>query len=133
MKWILLKWPILACQIQNPKAFKIRVLGVKYHWKSKKQSNFNISSKAFFEYRTSKKDLSRLFFESHFLVYFPLQILCKILVRISPKKWKKAKIVNFQTQITFYLCMRRRKRKYEFVSEFYELFENHHHLSDLLK
>ena len=46
--------------------------------------------------------------------------------------WKKAKIVNFQTQITFYLRMRRRKRKYEFVSELYELFENHHHLSDLL-
>ena len=46
--------------------------------------------------------------------------------------WKKAKIVNFQTQITFYLHMRRRKRKYEFVSKFYELFENHHHLSGSL-
>ena len=74
----------------------------------------------------------RLFFELLFLGEFPLQILCKISVRISRKKWKKAKIANFQTQITFYLCMRRRKRKYEFVSEFYELFENHHHLSDLL-
>ena len=73
------------------------------------------------------------FFESHFLGKFPLQILCKILVRISLKMWKIAKIVNFQTQITFYLRMRRQKRKYEFVSEFYELFENHHHLSDLLK
>ena len=72
------------------------------------------------------------FFESHFLGKFPLQILCKILVRISLKMWKIAKIVNFQTQITFYLRMRRQKRKYEFVSEFYELFENHHHLSDLL-
>ena len=72
------------------------------------------------------------FFELHFLGKFPLQILCKILVRISLKMWKIAKIVNFQTQITFYLRMRRQKRKYEFVSEFYELFENHHHLSDLL-
>ena len=72
------------------------------------------------------------FFESHFLGKFPLQILCKILVRISLKMWKIAKIVNFQTQITSYLRMRRQKRKYEFVSEFYELFENHHHLSDLL-
>ena len=72
------------------------------------------------------------FFESHFLGKFPLQILCKILVRISLKMWKIAKIVNFQTQITFYLRMRRQKRKYEFVSEFYELFENHHRLTDLL-
>ena len=72
------------------------------------------------------------FFESHFLGKFPLQILCKILVRISLKMWKIAEIVNFQTQITFYLRMRRQKCKYEFVSEFYELFENHHHLSDLL-
>ena len=131
MKGILLKWQFLACQIQNPKAFKIRVLGVKYHWKSKKQSNFNISSKAFFEYRTSKKFIET-FFESHFLVYFPLQILCKISVRISPKKVKKAKIANFQMHITFYLRIRRQKRKYEFVSEFYEVFENYHHLSYLL-
>ena len=72
------------------------------------------------------------FFESHFLGKFPLQILCKILVRISLKMWKIAKIVNFQTQITFYLGMRRRKRKYDFVSEFHEVFENYDHLSDLL-
>ena len=78
----------------------------------------------------------KIFFEVWFFtifwVKFPLQILCKILVRISLKMWKIAKIVNFQTQITFYLRMRRQKRKYEFVSEFYELFENYHHLSDLL-
>ena len=132
MKGILLKWPFLACQIQNPKAFKIRVLGVKYHWKSKKQSNFNISSKAFFEYRTSKKIYRDFFLVSFFLVYFPLQILCKISVRISPKKMKEAKIANFQIQIIFYLRTQRPNHKYEFVSKFYEVFENHHHLSNLL-
>ena len=132
MKGILLKWPFLACQIQNPKAFKIRVLGVKYHWKSKKQSNFNNSIRALFEYRTSKKNFPRLFFESHFVVYFPLQILCKISVRIFPKKVKKAKFANFQMRITFYLRTQRPNHKYVFVSEFYEVFENHHHLSDLL-
>ena len=72
------------------------------------------------------------FYESHFWSKFPLQILCKIFVRILLKKWKKAKIANFQTQITFYLRMRRRKRKYDFVSEFHEVFENHDHLGDLL-
>ena len=72
------------------------------------------------------------FFESLFLGIFPLQILCKIFPRISLEKWKKVKTANFQIQITFYLRMRRRKRKYDFVSEFHEVFENSDHLSDLL-
>ena len=131
MKGILLKWPFLACQIQNPKALKIRVLGVKNHWKSKKQSNFNISIKAFFEYRTSKIFYRDFFWVSFFLVYFPLQILCKISVRIFPKKVKNAKIANFQMQITLYLRTQRPNHQYEFVSEFYEVCENSHHLRDL--
>ena len=45
---------------------------------------------------------------------------------------KNAKIANFQMQITFYLRTQQPNHAYEFVSEFYEVFENHHHLSDLL-
>ena len=85
MKGILLKWPFLACQIQNPKAFKIRVLGVKYHWKSKKQSNFNISSKAFFEYRTSKK-IYRDFFLVSFFGIFTFTNPVKTFFKDFPKK-----------------------------------------------
>ena len=132
MKGILLKRPFLACQIQNPKAFKIRVLGVKYHWKSKKRKIFQHFPQSIFRISYLEKSLLRLFFESHFLVYFPLQILCKISVRIFLKKVKNAKIANFQMQITFYLRTQRPNHEYDFVSKFYEVFENHHHLSDLL-
>ena len=45
---------------------------------------------------------------------------------------KKPKIANLQTQITFHLRTQRSNHKYEFVSEFHEVFENYYHLSDLL-
>ena len=89
MKGILLKWPFLACQIQNSKAFKIRVLGVKYHWKSKKQSNFNISFKAFFEYRTSKK-FYRDFFLSLIFCYIFLYKSCVNFCKDFPQKREKS-------------------------------------------
>ena len=48
------------------------------------------------------------------------------------KRKKNAKFTNVQVWITFYLFVVWKKRKYGSDAEFYEVFENHHHLSDLL-
>ena len=41
--------------------------------------------------------------------------------------------MELQNLVTFFLIEQSKKRKYESDAKFYELFENHHLLSDLLK
>ena len=40
--------------------------------------------------------------------------------------------MKLQTLVTFFLIGQSKNRKYESGAKFHELFENHHHLSDLL-
>ena len=45
---------------------------------------------------------------------------------------KNGKFTNVQVHVTFFLFVLWKKREYESDAEFYEVFENHNHLSDSL-
>ena len=51
---------------------------------------------------------------------------------IFVKTWKKGKFTHVQVHVTFFLFVLWKKREYESDEEFYEVFENHNHLSDSL-